>query len=84
VLLLANILAVALLSAPTAFRTFHNEPANVWVTQAPWVWLPAVLVLAAVAGHIVVFRRLRLASRPGAPASSRAGPDGSRADALGR
>ena len=59
VLLLANILTVALLSAPTPLRAFHNEPANVWVTRAPWVWLPAVFVLAAIAGHILVFRRLR-------------------------
>ncbi|HEX6048838.1 MAG TPA: hypothetical protein VFZ21_06210 [Gemmatimonadaceae bacterium] len=57
-LLLANILTVALLSAPTPFRAFHNEPANVWITHAPWVWLPAVFVLAAIMGHIVVFRRL--------------------------
>jgi hypothetical protein len=59
VALLANILAVALLSAPTPFRVFHNEPANVWVTRAPWVWLPTVLVLAAALGHVLVFRRLR-------------------------
>ena len=70
VILLANILAVALLSAPTPFRTFHNEPANVWITQAPWVWLPAVLALAAIAGHIVVFRRLRHEARAYAGASA--------------
>ena len=57
--LLANVLAVALLSAPTPLRVFHDEPANVWVTRAPWVWLPAVLVFAAVLGHVLVFRRLR-------------------------
>ena len=57
--LLANILTIALLSAPTPFRVFHNEPANVWVTRAPWVWLPTVLVLAALLGHLLVFRRLR-------------------------
>lgn len=57
--LLANVLTVALLSAPTPFRVFHNEPANVWVTHAPWVWLPAVFVLAAIVGHMTVFRRLR-------------------------
>lgn len=38
--LLANILVVALLSAPTPMRAFFNEPANTWVTHAPWVWLP--------------------------------------------
>ena len=57
--LLANVLAIALLSAPTPFRLFHDGPANVWVTRAPWVWLPTVLVLAAVLGHVLVFRRLR-------------------------
>jgi hypothetical protein len=35
-----------------------NEPANVWVTRPPFVWLPAVLVLAALLGHLVLFRRL--------------------------
>lgn len=57
--LLANVLVIAVLSAPLPIRLFHNEPANVWVTQAPFVWLPAVMVLAAIVGHILVFRRLR-------------------------
>ena len=63
IVLLTNILVVALLSAPTPLRVFHNEPANVWITQAPWVWLPAVDVLAAVLGHILVYRRLRHEAR---------------------
>jgi len=62
-ILLLNILTVAVLSAPLPFRTFLNEPANVWITYAPWVWLPAVFVFAAIAGHIVVFRRLRQEAR---------------------
>ena len=60
VALLANILVVAVLSAPTPIRRFTNEPANVWITQFPWVWLPAVMVLAAIAGHVLVYRRLAL------------------------
>ncbi|MEW5916277.1 MAG: hypothetical protein AB1762_07725 [Gemmatimonadota bacterium] len=56
--LLVNIIVVALLSAPTPLRVFMNEPANVWVTKAPWIWLPAVMVLAALLGHIVVLRYL--------------------------
>ena len=67
VVLLINILAIAILSAPTPFRTFHNEPANVWITQAPWVWLPSVYVLAAVLGHILVYRRVRADVAAGAP-----------------
>jgi hypothetical protein len=58
VALLANILVVALLSSPTPFRVFMNEPSNVWITRAPWVWLPTVMVFAAVFGHVAVFRRL--------------------------
>lgn len=73
--LLANILTVALLSAPTPFRVFHNEPANVWITRAPWVWLPAVFVLAAIVGHLIVFRRLRHEARVQAatPSTERSG-----------
>jgi hypothetical protein len=56
--LLVNIVTIALLSAPTPYRVFMNEPANVWVTRPPFVWLPAVLVLAALLGHLVLFRRL--------------------------
>ena len=61
VVLLVNILVVALLSAPTNFRVFMNEPANTWITRAPWVWLPTVMVFAALLGHLLVYRRLRRA-----------------------
>lgn len=64
VLLLVNILAVALLSAPTPLRVFMNEPANVWIARAPWVWLPTVMVFAAILGHVVVYRRLSRAPTP--------------------
>jgi hypothetical protein len=68
IVLLANIVTIAILSAPTPLRVFHNEPANVWIEKAPWVWLPSVFVLAAIAGHIVVYRRLRAEVRePAAP-----------------
>jgi hypothetical protein len=54
--LLLNIVIIAILSFPTPFRMFHNEPANVWVTRAPFVWLPAVLVMTALLGHVLVLR----------------------------
>ena len=65
--LLLNVLVIALLSAPTPLRLFTNEPSNVWVTQAPWVWLPAVMVLSALLGHWLLFRRLALKGQPGRP-----------------
>ncbi|HYH80305.1 MAG TPA: hypothetical protein VEX86_10920 [Longimicrobium sp.] len=73
-LLLANVLVVAMLSAPTPFRVFMNEPANTWITAAPWIWLPAVFVVAAIAGHVIVFRRLRLEGRLRAAAARSSSP----------
>jgi hypothetical protein len=57
-LLLLNVVAIAMLSAPGPLRVFHGEPANVWITQFPWVWLPTIHVAAALIGHIVIFRAL--------------------------
>jgi len=31
----------------------------VFVTYTPFVWLPTVLVLAALAGHLIIFRAVR-------------------------
>jgi hypothetical protein len=56
--LLLNIVAVAILSLPGRLRLFRNEPANVLVLGFPYVWIPAVFVLAALLGHLLVFRKL--------------------------
>jgi hypothetical protein len=53
--LLLNIVTIALLSTPL-FRYFGDDRLNVWVTYPPFVWLPAVMVLAALAGHLLIFR----------------------------
>lgn len=63
IVLLANIVTIAILSTPTPLRVFTNEPANEWIAHAPWVWLPTVFVVAAIIGHILVFRRIRLETR---------------------
>ncbi|MCX6850681.1 MAG: hypothetical protein NTY98_17305 [Verrucomicrobia bacterium] len=54
--LLLWVVLVAALSFPTAFQVFH--PDNIWVARFPYVWLPSVLVTAALLGHVVVFRKL--------------------------
>jgi hypothetical protein len=56
--LLLNIVFVGIASTPR-FRYFGDDQLNVFVTYPPFVWLPAVMVLAALAGHLVVFRALR-------------------------
>jgi hypothetical protein len=55
--LLLNVVVVAILSTP-AFARFGPDRLNVFVTYPPFVWLPAVMVLAALAGHLLIFRAL--------------------------
>ena len=55
--LLINIVGVAILSTPR-FQFFGPDRLNVRVMYAPFVWLPAVMVLAALAGHLLIFRAL--------------------------
>jgi hypothetical protein len=57
--LLLNIVAVAVLSTPSPFRAFMNDPANRLPSTFPYVWLPTFLVQAALFGHLLVFRALR-------------------------
>jgi hypothetical protein len=56
--LLANIVTVAILSTPP-FARFGPDRLNVFIAHPPFVWLPTVLVLAALAGHLIIFRALR-------------------------
>jgi hypothetical protein len=59
--LLTTIVTIAVLSMPTPFRAFDG-PRNVFVASIPFVWLPTVMVMAALLGHLLVFRRLRRGS----------------------
>ena len=62
-LLLANIVAIAILSTPYPFRHFMNEPANTIVFYFPFVWLPSVLVPFALLLHLLSIKRLM--AKPG-------------------
>jgi hypothetical protein len=57
-ILLINILTIALVSTPlvTAFGAEHT---NTWVAHPPYVWLPTMMVVCAITGHLVIFRKLR-------------------------
>ena len=55
--LLVNIVTVAILSMPTPFRVFMNEPVNTIVTRFPIVWLPALLVPLAYGLHFLSLRQ---------------------------
>ncbi len=58
ILLLLNILIIAVLSMPTPFRYFMNEPANTIVAQFPFILLPGALVPLAYSLHILSIRQL--------------------------
>jgi len=61
--LLVNVVTVAILATPR-FAYFGPESLNTWVTYPPFVWLPAVMVLAALTGHLLIFRALRFPLEP--------------------
>jgi hypothetical protein len=65
--LLVNVVTVAVVSTPL-FRWFGDQRLNTFVAYPPFVWLPAVLVAAALAGHLLVWRKLRAARVPAPPA----------------
>ena len=55
--LLVNIVTVAVLSTPIV-RWFGDDRLATFVTYPPFVWLPTVLVAAALTGHLLVLRAL--------------------------
>jgi hypothetical protein len=54
--LLANIVTIAMLSAPVPFRAFLETAPHTLPSLFPFVWLPSFLVQMALAGHLLVFR----------------------------
>jgi hypothetical protein len=55
--LLLNIVVIAVVSTPIV-AWFGPTLLNTWVMVPPFVWLPAVMVLMAAAGHLLVWRAL--------------------------
>jgi hypothetical protein len=55
--LLINIIVIALRSTPI-IAAYGPDQLNVWVTEPPFVWLPAVMVLVALTGHLVIARAI--------------------------
>lgn len=60
--LLATIVGLALASMPV-LQLFGPDRVNTWVTHAPFVWLPGLLVQMALFGHILVWRKLIATAR---------------------
>ena len=58
--LIINILVIAILSFPTKFRYFMNEPSNTFVTEFPGVLLPGLLVMIAYTMHYFSIKQLMI------------------------
>ena len=71
-LLLANVVVIAIAATPV-FHAFGPDHLNTWVCQSPFVLLPSVLVMAALFGHVVVFRKLGLLAKLSASDTGLAG-----------
>ena len=56
--LLINIVTIAILSTPTPWRVFMNEPANYIVAYFPISWLPGFLVPLAYYLHFMSLRQM--------------------------
>lgn len=54
--LLIVVVGIAAVSFPTRFQLMR--PDNTWLASFPYVWLPSILVTAALLGHILIFRKL--------------------------
>lgn len=57
--LLTVIVVIAVASTPM-FHAFGPDRLNTWISFAPFVWLPGVLVPAALLGHLLIWRKLSL------------------------
>lgn len=66
--LLATIVGLALASMPI-LQLFGPDKVNTWVTYAPFVWLPGLLVQFALFGHILVWRKLLATADAGTAAA---------------
>ena len=55
--LLANVVGIAILSTP-AVGAFGPDRLNIWIADAPFIWLPGVLVQAALFCHIITMQKL--------------------------
>jgi len=58
VLLLVNIVFVTVISTPSIFRVFMNEPSSALIASFPFIWIPTFIVPYALAMHIFSIRQV--------------------------
>lgn len=60
IILLVNIVFISVVSTPSPIRIFMNEPANVFVAEFPYIYIPGFIVPFALAMHLFSLRQLFL------------------------
>ncbi|HEV8474534.1 MAG TPA: hypothetical protein VGR82_17285 [Methylomirabilota bacterium] len=65
IVILANVVIHAQLSAPTAYQVFHTQPSSAFIGTFPYVWLPGFVVPLAFWLHAASL--VQLARRPAPP-----------------
>lgn len=58
--LLAVVGTVAILSMPTPLRHFTNGPSTILLSSFPYIWIPTFLAASALAGHVLIYRKLMM------------------------
>ena len=58
-LLLANVVITAILSAPFPFQQFAFDQPAIAVLYAPYIWLPSFIVPAVLFAHLAVLRQIK-------------------------
>ena len=64
IVILANVVLHALLSAPTPFQMLRTEPPTTIITTLPYIWLPGFLVPLAFSLHAASLRTLGVGRAP--------------------
>ncbi len=56
--LLINIIFISIISTPTTFRIFMNEPANTMIAEFPFIFILGIIVPFALAMHLFSIKQL--------------------------
>lgn len=64
IVILANVVLHALLSAPTPFQVLWTEPPTRIIATLPYIWLPGFLVPLALSLHVASLRTLGVGAAP--------------------
>lgn len=63
IVLLLNIVFISVLSTPSPLRVFMNEPANSFVAEFPFIWIPGFIVPFALAMHLFALKQLAMSKK---------------------